>query len=209
MYNNIILLEGIDGCGKSSVANHILQMADADDIAAVTFRDPGCTPLGERIRKITSDPLVPMTPMAQTLAFMSARLQLVDYVNEEIERYDLIILDRYWPSTIAYQCFGGDVPRDFVLSTVEATDALYPDIVIPIERRFCLRIDPNVAHERRMADKKRSGERFKAADMAFKYRVADGYEWLIEQGLLTPIDVGTSSAEEVAKMIYKRWSDAQ
>lgn len=208
MAKNIILLEGIDGCGKSTVSQKLLHLADEDGLSAVCFRDPGCTSLGEEIRKITANPDIPMTPVAQTLAFMSARLQLVAYIEEVLDQFGLIVLDRYWQSTIAYQCFGGDVPLEFVLSTVESTNKLYPDVYIPLVHRFGLMIDPQVAHERRMADPKRSGERFKQADMDFKHRVADGYQWLVDHAMLTPITVGDSSADAIAQTIYDCWRDS-
>jgi len=202
---SILLLEGIDGSGKSTVAEKLHWLAQNDCKSVLMLRDPGSTTFGERIRETVADPDIPLSPMAQTLAFMAARAQLTATLAAEVHNYDLIILDRYWPSTIAYQCFAGGIDRNLVLNVVDETDKKHPEAHIDVHRRFCLMVDPVVAHERRMAETERASERFKAAGMAFKQRVAEGYQWMVHQDMLTPIEVGKFTPEEVAKMIYKRW----
>ena len=199
---DIILLEGIDGSGKSTVTDHLKNIAYKSGIQVVeVVRDPGTSAFGEAIRRICADPTITATSLSLCLAFMAARTELAKSLQES--QAELIILDRYWPSTIAYQCFGGGVDRDIVLQHVRLLDELYPGAYIPRSQRFCMKIDINLAHERRMADKGRAGERFKAADMEFKQRVAAGYDWLCEEGLLQPIEIAPDMVPDaVARKIW-------
>jgi len=198
----IILLEGIDGSGKSTVIECLKTLAEKGGYANVSIlRDPGSSVFSEKIRSICADKDITAEPLSLTLAFMAARTELARYMQESTA--DLILLDRYWPSTIAYQCFGSGVPRSIVLQHVGLLDELYRGARIPRRTRFCLQIDPLLAHERRMADKGRTGERFKAADMEFKLRVADGYEFLCDNGDLRPIEVKPDMpAEAVARQVW-------
>ena len=200
----ILLLEGIDGSGKSTVIDILKHLAQQDGYANVSIvRDPGSAEFSEKIRTICADKDISAEPLSLTLAFMAARTELAKYMNESTA--DLILLDRYWPSTIAYQCFGSGVSRSIVLQHVGLLDELYRNARVPRRHRFCLTIDPELAHERRMADKGRAGERFKAADMAFKLRVADGYSFLCDQGDLQEIPVHADmTPDAVARKVWNQ-----
>lgn len=202
---SILLIEGIDGSGKTSVISHLVELMQDAGLNAKVMRDPGGTEAGEALRAICADASIPMQPMTQTLTFMAARAELTHYLNagDWKRNFDYVILDRYWQSTVAYQSFGGGIDLDFILQAVEAIDNEYPDAVVPADNRYCLRIDPLVAHERRMSDPSRADERMKAANMDFKQRVADGYEWMCKYGYLMPIDVGDRTARSIAEEIFE------
>lgn len=72
-----IVLDGPDGCGKSSQARMLMDWVQSQGVAAVGFRDPGATVIGEKIREILLSPAhEAMTTPAEVLLYMAARVQL-------------------------------------------------------------------------------------------------------------------------------------
>ena len=204
---SILLLEGPDGSGKTTVSKLIAQRAIEDGKRSTMVRDPGHTALGERLRDLCADKSIRMNGWAQTLCFSAARAQLCEQLHDWIEKkaYDLIILDRFWQSTIAYQCFGNGVPREPIMDISRELVKAYPHANIPLDLAFGLMLPLDLAQRRRDADDSRKGERMKAAPMDFKQRVHEGYAWLCSKGYLNRIDVSHQSADEVAAYIYAEW----
>jgi dTMP kinase len=97
----LITFEGIDRSGKTTQAR---MLADALGGEALLVREPGGTPAGERIRELVKDPAVELSPMAETLLFGAARAELVEQViRPALGEGKVVISDRYFDSTIAYQ----------------------------------------------------------------------------------------------------------
>ena len=112
-----ITFEGIDGAGKSS---HIQALADALQAAGrrvVTTREPGGTPLAEKLRTLAlNDPMDPLTEAL--LMFAARREHLVDVIEPALARGDVVLCDRFTDATFAYQ--GGGRGFDWaVLSRLE------------------------------------------------------------------------------------------
>ncbi len=112
-----ITFEGIDGAGKSS---HIQALADALQAAGrrvVTTREPGGTPLAEKLRTLAlNDPMDPLTEAL--LMFAARREHLVEVIEPALARGDVVLCDRFTDATFAYQ--GGGRGFDWaVLSTLE------------------------------------------------------------------------------------------
>jgi dTMP kinase len=136
-----VTFEGIDRSGKTTQAK---LLADALGDEALLVREPGGTPVAERIREIVKDPGVELSPIAETLLFGAARADLVDrVVRPALEDGKTVISDRYIDSTVAYQ--GG--ARGLGIERIEElnewiTGGLWPDVT------FLLDVPADVAQRR-------------------------------------------------------------
>ena len=201
-----IVLEGPDGAGKSVQARMLAERLSQRGLAVTYTREPGGTPLGEQVRRILLDPSdVARGPVADALLFNAARSQLVpDVIVPALERGDIVVLDRYATSTMAYQGYGSGVDRE-VLTTIQrlATGGLLPDLVIvldvPIEVGLARRGAGHVDELTRFEDESRHGA-------AFHQRVREGYHemaaadpdgWVVLDASGTPEEV----AEEVSRAV--------
>ena len=101
-----IALEGMDGVGKSTVMPYIEDYIKSKGREVVTVREIGSTPLGERLRDIIKSDC-PMDATSELLLMLTARHQLFkDVVRPALADGKVVISDRYYMSTVAYQCAG-------------------------------------------------------------------------------------------------------
>ncbi len=157
----LISFEGIDGSGKTTQINLLKKQLEANGHEVFFFREPGGTELSEVIRGILLNPEIEINPVTEMLLFSSARSQLIAEKVKPLSTTDaIVILDRFYDSTVAYQGYGRkSVPLEQVhqLNTI-ASHGLVPDIT------FYLRIDLEVAEKRRSQFTKdrmeRSGSEF-------------------------------------------------
>ncbi len=132
-----ITLEGPDGSGKSSLLPRLADELRAGGREIVTTREPGSTPLGERIRSLVLDtePKIDRTGRADALLFAAARAQHVaEVIEPALARGAIVVCDRYADSSLAYQGVGSGVPLD-ELRVVQrfATGGLSPDLTILLD----------------------------------------------------------------------------
>ena len=135
-----ITFEGIEGAGKTTQAQ---QLADALSPNAVLTREPGGTPVAERIRDLflTSDGI---TPVTELLLIAAARTQHVDeLIRPALEANRTVICDRFIDATVAYQGYRGGIDLSFIhqLNRI-ATGGLTPDIT------FILDLPPEIGTSR-------------------------------------------------------------
>jgi dTMP kinase len=127
-----IALEGIEGAGKSTVRTRLAAALQADGLDLVEVREPGGTPVGERIRGVVLDPRGDVGPWAEALLFAAARSQLaVDVIAPALATGKTVLGDRSVYSSIAYQ--GG--ARGLGIPEVRAVNeaglgGVWPDLVI-------------------------------------------------------------------------------
>jgi dTMP kinase len=106
-----ITIEGPEGAGKTSQAERLRATLAATGHEVVLTREPGGTPLGERIRELLLGRGPALDPRADALLFNAARAQLVaEVIRPALARGALVISTRYADSTIAYQGFGACLP---------------------------------------------------------------------------------------------------
>lgn len=130
------VLEGIDGCGKSTQAVRLVRALEARGRKVAHLREPGATPLGERLRSIVLDRAgVPISPRAEALLYSTARAELVGSVIEPaLESGQDVVCERYFYSTLAYQGAGLDLDlRDLEVVSRFATAGRLPDRVIVLD----------------------------------------------------------------------------
>jgi len=138
-----IVVEGIDGSGKTTQFNNLLQHIKN----AVGVREPGGTPMGEHIRTILKDRTIPRGGEANTLLFAAARADLVESViRPTIASGKHVVADRNWLSTYAYQSAEGvDTEKIITLNRIATAEFFEPDLVLLLD------IDPRVCEERTKA----------------------------------------------------------
>jgi dTMP kinase len=132
-----VTLEGPDGAGKTTQAERLRDRATRAGFEVVLTREPGGTPVGERIRDILlrHDDAARLDPRTDALLFNAARAQLVaDVVRPALARGAMVISTRFADSTLAYQGYGGGRPLDELRALQQfATDGLVPDLTILLD----------------------------------------------------------------------------
>ena len=181
MTGRFIVLDGIDGCGKSTQIRHLAQWLPSSGLMPPTAelictREPGGTRSGQSIRELLLDTGADQVPSvtAELLLYAADRAQHVDTViRPALLRGDWVLSDRFAGSTLAYQGYGRGLDRQLIkrLESI-ATTGLEPDLTA------WLRVPVEVSLQRRHGEKE---DRIEAEGRAFLHRVSDGFAVLAEQ----------------------------
>jgi dTMP kinase len=167
-----ITFEGIDGCGKSTQLRLLAAELTADRLNVLTTREPGGTPLGQRLRAALLDVEEQVDPLTELLVFAADRAQHVRTVLRPALAEDKIVLsDRYMDATVAYQGSGRGFKPELIKEIVQlATDGLMPDLTL----LFNLTVAESAVRTRRRLAAKRS-DRLDSEDVEFHERVRQAY----------------------------------
>jgi len=129
--------DGIDGVGKTTQMDLFCDWLRARGTIVVVCRDPGSTPLGERIREILlhSDSATPIGRRAEMLLYMAARAQLVDEViRPALAAGKTIVSDRYLLANLVYQGYAGGLDVEAIRAVgAVATKGVRPDAVFLLD----------------------------------------------------------------------------
>ena len=131
-----LVLDGIDGAGKSSQIQPLVQWLEAAGRTVTTCRDPGSTPAGDAIRAILLDRHeIHLAPTSEMLLYMAARAQLVaEVIRPALARGEWVVSDRYLLANIVYQGHAGGLGPDVVRRVgAVATGGLEPDCVLVLD----------------------------------------------------------------------------
>jgi dTMP kinase len=131
-----ITLEGIEGAGKSTVARFAQQWLGARGVRVRLTREPGGTPLAERVRELVLAPAEErMTPVAETLLMFAARaIHLESLVRPALARGEWVICDRFTDATRAYQGGGRGVPSALIEQLAAAVHGdLWPTCTVLLD----------------------------------------------------------------------------
>jgi len=164
-----IVLDGPDGCGKTTQTELLAQWLKEQGVAVETFREPGGTAIGEKIRRILLNPKhLAMSTSAEVLLYMAARVQLwQEKIAPALQQRKCVILDRWLSSTCAYQGYAGGFGIQRIIKI--ATDCLgkpWPDLTIILD------VDLETASARLNRDLDRME------------RKGDGYHQKVREGFL-------------------------
>ena len=195
MTGRFIVLDGIDGCGKSTQIRHLAQWLPVSGLMPSTAglictREPGGTPLGQSIRDLLLHTEADQVPSvtAELLLYAADRAQHVDTViRPALLRGDWVLSDRFAGSTLAYQGYGRGLDRKLIMRLESiATTGLVPDLTA------CLMVPVEVSLQRRHGEKE---DRIEAEGRAFLHRVADGFAVLAEQRHWSQLDAQQSVSQ--------------
>jgi dTMP kinase len=166
----LIAFEGVEGAGKSTQLELLRRQLEGRGREVVVTREPGGTPVGERVRALLLDPEVKIYPRAEALLFAAARAELVERViRPALERGAVVLCDRYLDSSLAYQGGARGLGRGPVEEVNRlATGGLLPDLVVLLD------LDPADGLRRRQGDR----DRIEAQDLDFHRRVREAFRAL-------------------------------
>ncbi|MBV8547453.1 MAG: dTMP kinase [Acidobacteria bacterium] len=168
-----ITFEGIEGSGKST---QLRRLAERLPDAVIT-KEPGGTPLADRIRAILLDSSSHLDPIAELFLFAASRRQnVIEVIKPALAHGNVVLCDRFTDSTLAYQGFGRLINID-QLRTLNAwaTDSLTPDLTL----LFDLPEEIGLTRARsRNAGAAQDEGRFEAEELRFHRRVREGYRAL-------------------------------
>jgi dTMP kinase len=172
-----ITFEGNEGSGKSTQISILAERLRRVDYTVLTLREPGGTPIGEEIRHTLkhSHSNHAMTPEAELLLMNASRAQLVrEVIRPALARGEVILCDRFYDSTTAYQGYGRQLPLSMVKSMIDvAVGETRPNLTL------LLLVPQRVSEYRRLARQSTlpfMRDRMEEADRGFFERVAHGYE---------------------------------
>lgn len=199
--NMFFSFDGIDGVGKSTQVRLFVESLQGLGYEAVVCRDPGSTPLGERIRDLllTIDGATAINRRSEMLLYMAARAQLVDQViRPALEAGKVVVSDRYVLANIVYQGHAGGLDPEAVRSVGRvATDGVEPDCVFVLDM-------PPAAADRRL---NRVLDRMEQQGGEYRARLRDGFlaEAAGSKGRVHVIDAGL----EIAAVQAEIWRIAE
>ena len=170
-----VSFEGIEGCGKTTQIALLSEYLKTHSIAHTITREPGGTAVGEGIRKVLlNSETIRLTAASELLLFYASRSQNIqEKIKPALERNEIVICDRYYHASMAYQGYGRGIPLDFIRKLTDLVcDPYRPDLT------FLLDIEPEIGLARartRNHGRIENEDRFEAEDLEFYNRVREGY----------------------------------
>jgi dTMP kinase len=200
----LIVLEGPEGAGKTTQAAMLAERLGDRGRRVLLFREPGGTALGDEIRRLLLEPGSDIGWRAESLLFMASRAQLVEReITHVLAAGALVILDRFYLSTYAYQIAGRGLPA----ALVEAANRLAVGDVRP---DLTVLLAVGAAHGMARAMRRGPRDRMEQADSAFHERVTGAFEefataaWQAahpEAGPVVRVDAGGSVEDVHARVL--------
>ncbi len=188
-----LVLDGIDGCGKSTQARLLVEDLREEGGDPLHLREPGSTGAGERIRDVLLAREVELGAAAEALLFAAARRQMLDeLVRPALEAGRDVVCERFHASTFAYQAVAGDVDEDELLAMLEGWAGEPAPAVTVI-----LDLEPEAAAGRWGGE----ADRFEARGLAFQRKVAEGYRRFARRASRVAVVSAEGSPEEVAARV--------
>jgi dTMP kinase len=162
-----IVLDGIDGTGKSTQVRLLVEWLRSSGIEALGCTDPGGTPVGDRLRDILLNHRGDIDVRSEALLFMASRAELVsNVIRPALEAGTVVVCDRFLLANVAYQGHGGGLAPDELWRIGRfATGGLEPDLTLVLDL-------PVAAAEARRG---RTADRMEARDLAYRELVRDGF----------------------------------
>lgn len=207
----LIVLEGPEAVGKSTQLRRLVEWLRGAGHDVLSLREPGGTALGDEVRRLVLDTDWELAARTEALLFMSSRAQLVEQViRPALAAKKVVVLDRFFLSTYAYQIFGRGLPADDVRDANHfATGGLVPDLTLLLHMP--------VAESLKRLERRRSLDRVEKASRGYHERVAEAFvaftapDWQKahpECGPIMAVDaMGTEEAvfERLQSLVVSNW----
>src|SRR6201998_2840232 len=196
----LVPIEGFDGAGKTTLAASLARELRRRGCSVRLLREPGGVPLSERIRELVQDPSAHVAARAEALLYAAARAQLVNEVlAPALRRGELVLLDRFLDSSLAYQGAGRGLGMQQVREiNLFATGGISPD------RTLLLRISPQAVRARQDG-RGQEPDRLEREDGEFFAAVAAAYDALAAQ---EPERIRTIDAEREPAVVLAQALEA-
>ena len=172
-----ISFEGLDLSGKSTQISLLTDRIRKMGSPFILIREPGGTPISERIREILLDlKNHEMTDICELLLYSAARHQLViQEISKALEAGKIVIADRFVDSTTAYQGYGRQLPMHFIRQlNLIVTEGLIPDVTFFLDLSYDEMID-------RRKFRAETADRLESQGKIFYERIRDGYLEIADQ----------------------------
>jgi dTMP kinase len=165
----LIVFEGVEGAGKSTQLDRLVAQLARAGVPHKKFREPGGTSIGDVVRDLVLNPRWSVSPRAEALLYMASRAELVACeVAPALADGMIVLLDRFFLSTYAYQIAGRGLPESDVRSAnVMATNGLVPDLTV------LLTLGADVGLER--AKRRGEADRIEQSGREFHARVEQAF----------------------------------
>ena len=189
-----ITFEGIDGAGKSSHIAGVVVLLQSRGLTVVSTREPGGTPLGEKLRELLLHEPMHLETEAM-LMFAARREHLAQVIEPALTRGDWVVCDRFSDATYAYQGGGRGLDKQkFAELEHWVHGHLQPDLT------FLFDLPPSVACERIVAQG-RVLDRFEQERAEFHVRVRQAY---LERAAAAPRRIQVIDADQPLELIKKQ-----
>ena len=164
-----ISFEGPDGCGKTTQIAKLARYCREKGYDTVVSREPGGTPISEKIRSLILDPEnTEMDPRTEALLYAASRAQHVaQLIEPALEQGRIVLCDRFVDSSIAYQGFGRGLGDGVRIINEFAVNSVMPDITIFLD------VDAKIGHERNAREGK--ADRLELEALDFHRRVGEAF----------------------------------
>lgn len=175
----------MDGVGKTTVSKALTAKLQETGHNTLLAREPGFTAVGERIRNEFLLSHLKLTPLSQFYLFQVARMEMLEDFRKNHLDKEYIVLDRFWPSTLAYQVYGDGVSHrlyDAVHTEVRAAVAR-----VGTEIDICLTL-PEEVRLQRIKESGKGGDRYESQSKEFFGRVKAAYDDMVSRCWLHPVD---------------------
>lgn len=185
-----ITFEGIDGCGKTTQLKMTEQYLSEKGLPVLEIREPGSTPLSEKIREILLNMEFHINPVSELMLYVAARAELIrDVIIPSLFDGKIILCDRFFDSTTAYQGYGRDLDIESIKQLHKLSVGQFiPDLTILID----------VDYETSLTRRKQKADRLESESEDFFNKVRKGFLEIAKQEpkRIVVID-GNKSIEEI------------
>ena len=197
-----VVIEGLEGAGKSTAIRLVGELLQQQGIEFITTREPGGTPLAERMRSIVkSDTDERLTPEAELLLMYASRIQLIENViKPALDKGIWVLGDRHDMSSLAYQGGGRQLPESLIMPIRNAVlKEFKPDLTLLMD------IDPRIGLERAAA--RGELDRIEKEQIAFFDRTRAVYLKLAQQPNVRTVDASNSlpRVQDDIRMTVNDW----
>ncbi len=190
-----LVLDGVDGCGKSTQAERLVQRLTRElGVKVQHLREPGTTPVGESLRKLLLDSSVELQPEVEVLLFLAARRTLLhDRIEPALKRGEWVVCERFHGSTFAYQGIAGGLGGESTLALCrEQTGPIEPDLEIILDLPL-----PEALQRRGL-----EGDRIENQGSKYQLKVAEGFREYLQVQKKAQRVSASGTPEEVAMRVW-------
>ncbi len=203
--NKFLVFEGPEGAGKTTQIQLLKARLIQRGITPIITKEPGGTPAADAIRAVILDPKLEINPLTEFLLYCASRAQHVnEVIKPALEKNKLVISDRFYAASIAYQGYGRGLELSFINDlTARVTQGLSPNLTILLD------IDPEKGLKR-VANRGQK-DRLELADLSFHRRVRQGFltqagnnpNWVVIDAAQTETEIANAVWQSVKKALME------